>query len=134
LNNKVSISQFLYSIKKIDLFANNNEILDICCCKNNIDVIKWIFSLKIDKEKLYQIVFNKSCKYGKIEILKFIFDIESRIFSRYIIENFDYVAMSDNLEIAEFLLNKGIVNVNKILDICYKYNSLNIIRWIHKKI
>jgi ankyrin repeat protein len=130
IGNNLNVVELLYSLEKIDIFMKDNEIIDVCCYRNNIEIIKWIFTKKeIDKDKLYDIVFQKSCKYNQFHIIQWLFLLDSNRFINLARNNFYLIALTDNVEIAKYLITNGKITVDdELIDLCHKHKSYSILQ------
>jgi hypothetical protein len=123
---------YAFSGKKVDIFANNNEAINICCYRNHIEIIKWLFKIKEnEKDRLTRIILHKCCIYGQLNILDWLFFI-NRNFSKLIEEELYLACLRDNVCFIEKMISLNCIKINEqFIETCVKFNSIEILRLIN---
>lgn len=114
-NGLIDIVKWLYSLR-VDINAKNGEPLRLACTSGYLDLAKLLvaYGANINAvHKKYSSVFQATCKYGQIEIAKWLVDIGVDIDYHTIRQAFDNACKQDNLEFAKWLYECGRIDNNE---------------------
>jgi ankyrin repeat protein len=117
--------KLLYSFKNVSFQFNNYEAINNCCYFGHLLILKWIFELKIDFNKIYKIVLDKCCFYNQYNVISWLYQLNKESFLIEIQDNIYYACMTNDVSLIKFLIK--FIDKNKIVPICTKFKSYDIL-------
>jgi hypothetical protein len=128
--NHLEVAKWLVSLG-VDIHTDNDIAFRIACDKGYFEMIKWFESLGIN---FNHCIFEKACRWGKIEIAKWLymnFDVDLVICNDCL---FQEVCECGHLEVAKWLYSLGDVDIHAYNDFAIKHarenNHVDVVEWL----
>ncbi len=123
-NGNMEIFKLFFKInlnKKIKTYSSKTkgDAACIACQYGHIDIVKYLIDQDV---KVFTKLFNISCLHGHFELVKYLYSsFSDKVNIDTGLENACH--KEDNIDIIDFLVDKGIIDYDKSFEIAAKYNN-----------